>query len=64
MFIPGDTRLPVYEVEFEVTNPLTKQAEHKWEYVHSKSVPEARAMVAWKYGQHVNFLNVEVDVDV
>lgn len=61
MFIAGDKTLPVYEVEFEVTNPLTEQVEHKWDYVHAQDASEAKAMITWIYGQLVEFINVEID---
>ena len=59
MVIFGDKTLPVYEVEFEVLNVLTKNWEHKWDYVHAVDSWDAKQKINWIYGQMVEFLSVE-----
>ena len=59
MLIPGDASLPVFEVEFDCFNVLTKNHDRKFDYVHAKDADEAKKRIRWVHGSCVDILRVE-----
>ena len=49
-----------FEVEFERICALTHKHEHKWDYVLAENEAEAKNKITWKYGQHVDFIAVNI----
>lgn len=56
-------RIMEYEVKFERWNILNRVHEVKYDYFKAQSVQEAKNQCYWKYGNMIDFLNIEVFVE-
>lgn len=59
MFIIGNEKHPIFEIEMGVFNILTRAHEIQIDFAHAENVQQAKALMNAVYGENIDFIRVE-----